>query len=62
MTATPEHLGHWFYQEYILKKDKIGALHVKFNEADNPSMTRENWSRIVRETPEGALKRRRHSR
>lgn len=37
--CNPEHPGHWFYQEWILKRDIKNALYLHFTMNDNPSLS-----------------------
>lgn len=39
--CNPEHPGHWFYQEWILKRDLKNAMYLHFNMHDNPSLSQE---------------------
>ena len=36
--CNPEYPGHWFYREWILKKDIRGAMYLHFTMNDNPSL------------------------
>ena len=57
--CNPANPRHWFKTDYIDRAEQIGALHLKFNEGDNPFLTRSAWETIKRETPPGALYRQR---
>ena len=57
--CNPEYEAHWFYQNYILRASEINALHLRFNEGDNPTMSRAAWEQIKRETPPGPMYERR---
>lgn len=37
--CNPEYPGHWFYREWILKKEIRGALYLHFTMDDNPSLS-----------------------
>jgi PBSX family phage terminase large subunit len=37
--CNPESPSHWFYNEWILKKDERNALYLHFSMADNPSLS-----------------------
>ena len=37
--CNPEYPGHWFYTEWILKKESRNSLYLKFNMNDNPSLS-----------------------
>lgn len=36
--CNPEHPRHWFYREWILKKERKNVLYLHFTMADNPSL------------------------
>lgn len=47
--CNPEYPGHWFYREWILKKEIRGALYLHFTMDDNPSLSialKERYRRI----------------
>ncbi len=37
--CNPEHPQHWFYKEWILKKESKNALYIHFTMRDNPSLS-----------------------
>ena len=37
--CNPEHPGHWFYREWICKRQEKNALYLHFTMADNPALT-----------------------
>ena len=37
--CNPEHPAHWFYREWICKRQEKNALYIHFTMADNPSLT-----------------------
>lgn len=37
--CNPEHPGHWFYREWILKAGEKNALYLHFKMEDNPSLS-----------------------
>ncbi len=37
--CNPEHPGHWFYEEWILRHKQRGALYLHFTMEDNPALT-----------------------
>lgn len=39
--CNPEHPFHWFYNEWILKKDEKNMLYIHFKMEDNPSLPKE---------------------
>lgn len=39
--CNPETPGHWFYKEWIEKRNERGALYLHFTMEDNPSLSRE---------------------
>ncbi|MBC8570543.1 PBSX family phage terminase large subunit [Zongyangia hominis] len=39
--CNPEHPGHWFYQEWILKRREKRALYLHFTMRDNPALSPE---------------------
>lgn len=39
--CNPEHPAHWFYKEWIKKKEEKNALYIHFLMDDNPSLTKE---------------------
>ena len=43
--CNPEHPFHWFYNEWILKKEQKRMLYLHFKMEDNPSLSREVISR-----------------
>ena len=43
--CNPEYPGHWFYREWILKKESKNALYLHFTMKDNPSLSQELISR-----------------
>lgn len=43
--CNPEHPGHWFYREWILKKNEKNALYLHFRMEDNPSLSDEMLNR-----------------
>ena len=38
--CNPEHPGHWFYREWILKRREKNALYLHFKMEDNPSLSK----------------------
>lgn len=46
--CNPENPYHWFYQEWILKKDSKNALYLHFTMDDNPSLSQEVKERYQR--------------
>lgn len=47
--CNPEYPGHWFYKEWILKKDQRGAFYLHFTMDDNPSLSsalKERYKRL----------------
>ncbi|MCL2518642.1 MAG: PBSX family phage terminase large subunit [Oscillospiraceae bacterium] len=38
--CNPENPGHWFYKEWILKRDEKKVLYLRFLMTDNPSLSR----------------------
>ena len=44
-SCNPESPAHWFYQEWILKKDQKHAEHIHFTMRDNPIMSEEKIER-----------------
>ncbi len=48
-SCNPEHPGHWFYREWICKKEEKNALYLHFTMKDNPSLTdklRQRYERL----------------
>lgn len=43
--CNPEHPGHWFYREWILKKKEKNALYLHFKMEDNPSLSQKMLKR-----------------
>lgn len=43
--CNPEHPGHWFYKEWILKADSKNCLYLHFTMKDNPSLSDSTISR-----------------
>lgn len=43
--CNPEHPGHWFYREWILKKREKNALYLHFKMEDNPSLSKKMLKR-----------------
>lgn len=43
--CNPEHPGHWFYREWILKKQEKNALYLHFKMEDNPSLSQKMLKR-----------------
>jgi len=43
--CNPEHPGHWFYREWIEKREERGALYLHFTMEDNPSLSKETKER-----------------
>ncbi len=43
--CNPEHPGHWFYREWILKRAEKNALYLHFKMDDNPSLSKEMLQR-----------------
>lgn len=43
--CNPEHPGHWFYREWILKKEEKNALYLHFKMEDNPSLSQKMLKR-----------------
>ena len=46
--CNPESPSHWFYKDWILKKDEKNALLVNFFMSDNPSLSRKTIERYKR--------------
>ena len=46
--CNPEHPQHWFYREWILKREEKNALYLHFTMNDNPSLTEEIRERYRR--------------
>lgn len=38
-SCNPEHPGHWFYREWILKREEKGLYYLRFTMADNPAIS-----------------------
>ena len=43
--CNPEHPGHWFYHEWILKREEKKALYLHFRMEDNPSLSKKMLER-----------------
>ncbi|MGN0441479.1 MAG: PBSX family phage terminase large subunit [Acutalibacteraceae bacterium] len=43
--CNPEHPGHWFYREWILKRKEKNALYLHFKMEDNPSLSKKMLER-----------------
>lgn len=43
--CNPEHPGHWFYREWILKCKEKNALYLHFKMEDNPSLSKKMLAR-----------------
>lgn len=43
--CNPEHPGHWFYREWILKREEKKALYLHFRMEDNPSLSKKMLER-----------------
>ena len=43
--CNPEHPGHWFYREWIEKRQERNALYLHFTMEDNPSLSKETKER-----------------
>lgn len=43
--CNPEHPGHWFYREWILKRREKNALYLHFKMEDNPSLSKKMLER-----------------
>lgn len=43
--CNPEHPGHWFYREWILKRREKNALYLHFRMEDNPSLSKKMLER-----------------
>lgn len=43
--CNPEHPGHWFYREWILKRQEKNALYLHFRMEDNPSLSKKMLER-----------------
>lgn len=43
--CNPEHPGHWFYKEWIEKRDERKTLYLHFTMNDNPSLSEETKQR-----------------
>lgn len=43
--CNPEYPSHWFYNEWIKKKDEKNALYIHFTMKDNPSLTQKTIKR-----------------
>lgn len=46
--CNPEYPAHWFYQEWIKKRDEKNALYLHFTMKDNPSLSKETVERYER--------------
>lgn len=46
--CNPEYPGHWFYKEWILKKQERGAFYLHFTMDDNPALSNELKQRYKR--------------
>nr|DAM77049.1 MAG TPA: large terminase [Caudoviricetes sp.] len=47
--CNPEYPGHWFYRDWILKKEVRGAMYLHFTMDDNPSLSsllKERYKRL----------------
>ncbi|MBQ8515123.1 MAG: PBSX family phage terminase large subunit [Ruminococcus sp.] len=52
--CNPEHPGHWFYREWICRRQEKNALYLHFTMKDNPSLT-ENIRRRYERLYSGAF-------
>ena len=52
-TCNPEHPGHWFYREWIARREERRLLYLHFTMADNPGLTRRPGSGMSGCTPGG---------
>ena len=48
-SCNPEGPGHWFFREWILRKEEKRALYLHFTMWDNPSLSRETILRYQRQ-------------
>ena len=46
--CNPEYPAHWFYQEWIKKREEKNALYLHFTMKDNPSLSKETKERYER--------------
>lgn len=46
--CNPEYPAHWFYQEWIKKREEKNALYLHFTMKDNPSLSKETIKRYER--------------
>lgn len=47
-SCNPEGPGHWFYKEWILKKEERRVMHLRFFMEDNPTLSSETRERYER--------------
>ena len=47
-TCNPEHPGHWFYREWIARREERRLLYLHFTMTDNPGLTPETRERYER--------------